>query len=67
MYFALYENPIISHIEKRISDITNTPVENGEGMQVVFYKPGGYLKPHWDDFDTYFEVNKAQLNRAAKQ
>ena len=57
MYFALLANPLIASIEKRISRLTNTPIENGENMQVVYYEPGGYFYSHFDDFDTYEGAN----------
>jgi prolyl 4-hydroxylase len=29
----------------------NWPVENGEGIQVLHYRPGAEYKPHYDYFD----------------
>ena len=67
MFFRIHENPLIANIEKRIAVHTNTPLENGEGLQVVRYQPGGYFKPHWDDFDDKFEGNRTQLQRGGQR
>lgn len=48
-------DPIISRIEERISHLTMMPIENGEAIQVLNYKPGAEFKPHHD----YFERDSA--------
>ncbi|WP_042460222.1 2OG-Fe(II) oxygenase [Neobacillus dielmonensis] len=50
MYFTLGENWLVTAIEKRIAELTNYPVENGEGLQVLNYKIGEEYKPHFDYF-----------------
>ncbi|KAK1423539.1 hypothetical protein QVD17_18843 [Tagetes erecta] len=37
-------------IEKRLSDLTFLPVENGEGLQVLHYEVGQRYEPHFDYF-----------------
>jgi prolyl 4-hydroxylase len=61
MYFRLGETPLVADIEKRISDKVGVPVENGEGLQVVKYSPGGYFRAHRDAFDPNFPGNQAAL------
>ncbi|XP_048607173.1 prolyl 4-hydroxylase 5 isoform X1 [Brassica napus] len=41
---------IVETIEKRISDFTFIPVENGEGLQVLHYQVGQKYEPHYDYF-----------------
>lgn len=53
-YFQLNESALIAKIEKRIAEITDYPVENGEGLQVLHYEVGEEYKAHFD----YFPVNK---------
>ena len=51
MFFRRGETGLIQRIEQRIARLVNWPVENGEGLQVLHYKPGAEYKPHYDYFD----------------
>jgi prolyl 4-hydroxylase len=51
MFFQRGENELVSRIEARLSKLLNWPVENGEGLQILHYKPGAQYKPHYDYFD----------------
>ncbi|WP_422843521.1 2OG-Fe(II) oxygenase [Acidovorax sp. M2(2025)] len=51
MFFQRGESPVIQRIEARIARLLNWPVENGEGVQVLHYRPGAEYKPHYDYFD----------------
>ena len=51
--FALSENPFIDGIDRRISALMNCPLENGEGLQLVHYSPGGQYVPHRDYHPPY--------------
>jgi prolyl 4-hydroxylase len=51
MFFQRSQNPLIQRIEERIARLLNWPVENGEGLQVLHYRPGAEYKPHYDYFD----------------
>ncbi len=51
MFFARGENELIRRIEARIARLVNWPEENGEGLQVLHYRPGTEYKPHYDYFD----------------
>ena len=51
MFFERGENPLIQRIEARIACLLHWPVENGEGLQVLHYRPGTEYKPHYDYFD----------------
>ena len=50
MFFQRDENEVISRVEQRIARLLNWPVENGEGLQVLHYRPGAEYKPHYDYF-----------------
>jgi hypothetical protein len=50
-YFSVGENVVIDSIEKRISEVTGYPVENGEGIQILRYEVGQEYRPHFDYFD----------------
>ena len=51
MFFARGENPVCARLEARIAGLVNWPLENGEGLQVLRYRPGTEYKPHYDYFD----------------
>jgi prolyl 4-hydroxylase len=51
MFFQRGEFPLCDRIEQRIARLLNWPVENGEGLQVLRYRPGAEYKPHYDYFD----------------
>mgnify|MGYP001605936675 CR=1 FL=1 len=50
MFFQRGENDVIRRLEERIARLLNWPLENGEGLQVLHYKPGAEYKPHYDYF-----------------
>ncbi len=51
MFFQRGENELVKRIEARIAKLVNWPVQNGEGLQILHYKPGAQYKPHYDYFD----------------
>ncbi|MDM7948525.1 2OG-Fe(II) oxygenase [Hydrogenophaga sp.] len=51
MFFNRGESELLRNIERRIARLLNWPVENGEGLQVLHYRPGAEYKPHYDYFD----------------
>lgn len=51
MFFTRGENDLITRIEARIAALLRWPVERGEGLQVLRYKPGAEYLPHYDYFD----------------
>jgi prolyl 4-hydroxylase len=51
MFFNRGESELLQRIEARIARLIGWPVENGEGMQVLNYKPGAEYKAHYDYFD----------------
>jgi len=44
------EHDVVTRVEKRVSQIMNIPVEHGEGLQILNYKPGQEYKAHFDFF-----------------
>ncbi len=51
MFFHRDENEIVTRVERRLAALANWPIENGEGLQVLHYRPGAEYKPHYDYFD----------------
>ena len=51
MFFRPGEFPVCARLEARIARLLDWPLENGEGLQVLRYRPGAEYKPHYDYFD----------------
>ena len=51
MFFQRGETGLVDRIEQRLARLVNWPVENGEGLQILHYRPGAEYKPHYDYFD----------------
>lgn len=67
MFFNIRENQLIASIEERIANLTQIPIENGEGLQIVHYSPGQYYYGHWDYFAEEYEGNKGVINRGGQR
>lgn len=50
-YFHRAEHPIIDLVERRLSALTNWPIDRAEGLQLLKYEIGQQYKPHFDWFD----------------
>jgi len=66
-YFKRAENPLIARIEARIAELTGCPIENGEPIQVLYYRPGTEYKPHFDYFDPADEGNRKVLSMGGQR
>jgi prolyl 4-hydroxylase len=51
MFYTRGETAVVRRVEARIARLLNWPVQNGEGLQVLRYRPGAEYKPHYDYFD----------------
>ena len=51
MFFNRGETALCTRIEARFAALLDWPVENGEGLQILRYRPGAEYKPHYDYFD----------------
>lgn len=58
---------IINAIEFRLATLTEMPVENGEGMQVLHYTHGQEYQPHYDFFDPQYVGSDALLQRGGQR
>jgi len=67
MFFRRGENEIIAQLERRIARLVNWPIENGEGVQVLNYRPGAEYKPHYDYFDPAEPGTPALLARGGQR
>ena len=51
MFFERAENEVVRRVEARLALLLNWPVEHGEGLQILHYRPGAEYLPHYDYFD----------------
>ena len=51
MFFQRGSTPLVDRIERRIAALVNWPLDRGEGLQILRYRPGAQYKPHNDYFD----------------
>lgn len=59
--FQVGEHPLIERLEARIAAVTGVPVEQGEGLQILNYKPGAEYQPHYDFFNPQRRGEARQL------
>jgi prolyl 4-hydroxylase len=67
MFFRLEETPFIARLDRRVSEIMNCPVENGEGLQVLHYGTGAQSAPHFDFLVPSNLTNAESLARSGQR
>ncbi len=67
MFFDRGEHEVCARLEARIAALLDWPVENGEGLQVLRYRPGAEYKPHYDYFDPAQPGTSSLLQRGGQR
>ena len=67
MFFQRGENDVVQKLEARIARLLDWPLENGEGLQVLHYRPGAEYKPHYDYFDPAEPGTPTMLRRGGQR
>jgi prolyl 4-hydroxylase len=67
MFFRLRETAFIARLDQRISELMNLPVENGEGLQVLYYPTGAASAPHVDFLQITNEANRSSIARSGQR
>jgi prolyl 4-hydroxylase len=67
MFFERGEVPLIRTIEARIAELLQWPVDHGEGLQILRYRPGAEYKPHHDYFDPVHPGTACILERGGQR
>ncbi len=67
MFFQRDENALVRTIETRIARLLAWPVEKGENLQVLHYRPGDRYEPHHDYFDPEGDGAPALLARGGQR
>jgi prolyl 4-hydroxylase len=67
MFFLPAENPLVATIDKRLADVMNMPLENGEGLQILHYPRGAGSAPHHDYLLSSNAANIASIARSGQR
>jgi prolyl 4-hydroxylase len=67
MFFRLGETPLIAALDERLSAIMGSPVEHGEGLQVIRYGEGAEITPHFDFLLPSHGDNDQSLRRSGQR
>ena len=67
MFFRLEETPFVARLDRRISQLMNFPLVNGEGLQVLRYGPGAQSTPHFDFLIPGNAANQQSLARSGQR
>jgi prolyl 4-hydroxylase len=63
----LNETPFIASLDKRIAELMQVPVVNGEGLQILNYQIGGEYKPHFDYFPPELPGSAVHIARGGQR
>ncbi len=67
MFFERGETELITRIEARIGALLRWPVNHGEGLQILRYRPGAEYRPHHDYFDPVHSGTAKILERGGQR
>ncbi len=67
MFFERGENELIKRVESRLAALVGWPVDHGEGLQVLRYRPGAEYLPHYDYFDPGHASTPGILKRGGQR
>ncbi len=67
MFFERGESELIQRIETRLATLLGWPLDHGEGLQVLRYRPGAEYLPHYDYFDPTHASTPAILKRGGQR
>ncbi|MDI4633498.1 2OG-Fe(II) oxygenase [Pelomonas sp. V22] len=67
MFFDRGETELCKRIEARLAKLLRWPLENGEGLQVLRYRPGAEYLPHYDYFDPQHSSTSTILKRGGQR
>ena len=67
MFFERGEHALIRTLEQRFAELLCWPLENGEGLQILRYRPGAEYRPHHDYFDPVHSGTPRILERGGQR
>jgi prolyl 4-hydroxylase len=67
MFFRPQENPLVARLDRRLAELMNLPIENGEGLQILHYPVGAQFPPHFDFLQDSNAANRASIARSGQR
>jgi len=67
MFFRLCENDLVARLDRRLSALMNLPLENGEGLQLLYYPTGAGSEPHHDYLAPTNAANRESIARSGQR
>lgn len=67
MFFRLAENDLVARLDRRLSALMNLPLDNGEGLQLLYYPTGAGSEPHHDYLAPTNAANRASIARSGQR
>jgi prolyl 4-hydroxylase len=67
MFFTRGETELVARVEERIAALLRWPIVNGEGIQILRYRPGAEYLPHFDYFDPIHPGSTPVLARGGQR
>ncbi len=67
MFFLPQENALVSRLDRRLSELAQLPIENGEGLQILHYPVGAQFPPHFDFLHPSNAANVASIARSGQR
>jgi prolyl 4-hydroxylase len=66
-FFRPMENELVARLDRRLSDVGQLPVENGEGLQILHYPVGAQFPPHFDFLQPSNKANVESIARSGQR
>jgi prolyl 4-hydroxylase len=67
MFFRPMENDLVARLDRRFSEVAALPVENGEGLQILYYPLGAQFPPHFDFLRPSNAANQQSIERSGQR
>jgi prolyl 4-hydroxylase len=61
------QDKVVNKVWKRIAEVTHIPKENGEDLQILYYRVGAEYQPHYDYFDPATPGGLVHYNRGGQR
>ncbi len=66
-FFKRNQTELVHTIEQRLAELAQWPVDHGEGLQVLQYRPGGEYRPHFDFFPPEKPTSRISLKNGGQR
>jgi prolyl 4-hydroxylase len=67
MFFRPLENDLVARLDRRFSEVAGLPVENGEGLQILYYPALAQFPAHYDFLQPSNTANRQSIARSGQR